>query len=123
MHKAKFIISLVLIALILFAQVGEALAAPALPNSTPVIGIVQSITLETDSTTGVTIIIVDLIDNDQFVKRVRVRQETAIVLGLIVLNGDGKPGINNLVLGKPIEIDPKDVIPAQEESQHPLRSA
>ena len=123
MYKAKFVISLILAATVLFLQVGGVFAAPASPKSTPVIGVVQSITLETDSTTGVTIVIVDLIDNNQLLQRVRISQEKAIVLGLIVLNGDGKPGINNLALGKQIEIEPENVIPAQEENQHPVGNA
>ena len=123
MRKAKFIVSLLLATLVMFLQVGGVFAAPVLSNSTPVIGIVQSITLETDSATGVTIVIVDLIDNSQLVQRVRVSQEKAIELGLVVLNGDGKPGINNLVLGKEVEIDPTNVIPEQEENQHPVGNA
>jgi hypothetical protein len=123
MRKAKLIVSLLLAALVMFLQVGGVFAAPVLQHPTPFIGIVQSITLETDSTTGVTIVIVDLIDNSQLVQRVRVSQEKAIELGLVVLNEDGKPGINNLVLGKAVEIDPENVIPAQEESLHPVGNA
>lgn len=123
MRKAKFIVSLLLAALVMFLQVGGVFAAPVLSNSTPVIGIIQSITLETDTATGITIVIVDLVDNSQLVQRVRVSQENAIELGLVVLNGDGKPGINNLILGKEVEIDPSNVIPAQEENQHPVGNA
>jgi hypothetical protein len=123
MRKAKLIVSLLLAALVMFLQVGGVFAAPILQSPTPITGIVQSITLETDSTTGVTIVIVDLIDNSQLVQRVRVSQEKAIELGIVVLNEDGKPGINNLVLGKALEIDPANVIPAQEKSQHPVGNA
>ena len=123
MCKAKFIVTLLLAAFVMFLQVGGVFAAPVLPNPNPVFGIIQSITLETDSTTGVTIVIVDLVDNSQLVQRVRVSQEKAIELGFLVLNGDGKPGINNLVLGKQVEIDPSNVIPAQEENQHPVGNA
>lgn len=123
MKKVKFIISLIFIASILFGQVGGVFAAPAIQNPIPVSGMVQRIILETDSTTGVTIVIVDLLDSSQMLQSVRISQETAMVLGLVVLSGDGKPGINNLALGKSIEIDPTDVIPTQEESQHPVGSA
>jgi hypothetical protein len=108
---------------ILFGQVGGVLAAPVVQSSDPVIGMVQKIILETDSTTGVTIVIVDLLDDSQLMQSVRVSQETAIGLGLVALNGDGKSGINRLALGKMIEIDPDDVIPAEERSQHPVGSA
>lgn len=123
MHKVKFIVSLILASFVLFLQVGGVFAAPVLPDSTPVIGIVQRIALETDSTTGITIAIVDLVDGNQIVQRVRISQEKAIHLGLLVLNGDGKPGINNLALGKEVAIELTDVIPAQEENQHPVGSA
>ena len=123
MQKANFMINLVFVASILFFQVGGVRAAPALQNSPPVTGMVESIVLETDSTTGVTIVIVDLLDGNDLLQRVRVSQETAIALGIVVINGDGKPGINNLALGRAIEIHPDDVIPTQEENQHPVGSA
>lgn len=119
----KFSFSL-LLALSLFAiQVGEVFAASVQENHTPVSGVIQSITLEADTVTGVTIVSLDLMDNNQAVQSVRVSLETAIAQGLVVLNGDGKPDINNSALGKPIEIDPAAVIPTQEENQHPIGSA
>ena len=123
MHRAKYFISLGLVTIILFVQVGGVFAAPALQNPNPVTGIIQSITLETDSTTGVTTVILDLVNHDQIIQRVRISQKKAIGLGVIILNEDGKPGINSLALGKAIEVDPKDAIPAQEENQHPVGSA
>lgn len=123
MHTVKFIINLILIAIILFVQVGGVFAASSIQTSTPISGTIQSITLETDATTGITIVIIDIIDNDQITQRVRISQETAIVLGIVILNSDGKPGINNVALGKPIEIASADMIPAREESQHPVGSA
>lgn len=115
--------NLVFVTSILFLQVGGVLAAPALQTSDPVFGMVQRIILETDSTTGVTIVIVDLVDDNQLLQSVRVSQEKAIELGFVVINGDGNPGINKLALGKAIEIDRADVLPDQEENQHPVGSA
>jgi hypothetical protein len=112
MHKARFMVSLILAVAILFVQAGGVFAASAWQNSA-VAGVVQSITLETDPTTGITIVIVDLIDQDQMLQRVRVSQEKAIVLGFVLLNGDGKPDINNLALGKQVEIDLANVIPTK----------
>jgi hypothetical protein len=86
-------------------------------------GVVQSITLEADTITGVTIVSVDIIDSDQAVQNVRVSLESAIALGLVVLNGDGKPGINSLALGTAVEIDSASVIPSESETQHPVGSA
>jgi len=123
MDKAKFFLSLVLALSVLLIQVGGVFAASALENQTPVSGIVQSITLEADTITGVTIVSVDLIDSNQVLQSVRVSLDAAIAHGLVVLNGDGKPDINNSALGKPVEIDPSSVIPTQDENQHPIGSA
>lgn len=123
MDKTKFSLSLILAFSLLLIQVGGASAAPAFQGSSTLVGIVQSITLETDSTTGVTTVVVDLIDDNQSLQRVRVSRETAITLGLVVLNGDGKPGINNLSLGLPVDIEPKHVIPVEAETEHPVGSA
>lgn len=123
MDKTKFSLSLVLAFSLLLIQVGGAFAAPAWQGSTTVGGVVQSITLETDSTTGITTVIVDLVGENEALQSVRVSQKTALVLGLVVLNGDGKPGINKLALGLPVEINPKDVIPVEAKSEHPVGSA
>ena len=122
-HIIKFSVSL-LLALSLFAiQVGGAFAGSTRENHTSVSGVIQGITLETDTVTGVTIVSVDLIDDNQVMQSVRVNLEAAIAQGLVVLNGDGKPNINNAALGKPVEIDSSAVIPTQGENQHPIGSA
>ena len=123
MDRLKLFIGIFLGLSLLLVQVGGALAAPVYSSSAPVSGVVQSITLETDPTTGVTIVILNIIDNDLAAQSVRVSLETAIAFGLVVLNGDGKPGINNAALGKPVEIGPTQVIIAKEEDQHPVGSA
>ena len=123
MNKTKFSLSLFLALSLLLIQVGGVFAASALQNPAPVGGIVQSITLEADTVTGVTIVSVDLIDNNQVMQSVRVSLEAAIAQGLVELNGDGKPGINNSALGKPVEIDPTNIISSKEENQHPVANA
>jgi hypothetical protein len=40
-----------------------------------------------------------------------------------VLNGDGKPGINMVALGKQVEIDTTQLIEAGDEDQHPVGNA
>ncbi|HEX6035974.1 MAG TPA: hypothetical protein VFY83_16165 [Anaerolineales bacterium] len=119
----SFSLSLLIALSLLATQVGGVFAASIREDHVPVSGVIQSITLENDTITGVTIVSVDVVDNDQVVQPVRVNLETAIALGLVVLNGDGKPNINNAALGKPVEIDSATVIPAEEESQHPVGSA
>jgi hypothetical protein len=119
----KFSIGLLLALSLLMTQVGGVIAAPLLQNRIPVSGILQSIMLEADTSTGVTVVSMDLVDNDQAVQSVRVSLETAIAQGLVVLNGDGQPAINTSALGMPVEIDPASIIPFREENQHPVGSA
>jgi hypothetical protein len=120
---AKVFLSLVSAVILLSVQVGGVFATPIIPNTYPLTGVVQGITLESDTITGVTIVSVDIMDADQAVQSVRMSQETAIALGLVVLSGDGKPEINNLALGQPVEIDQAKIIPVEEENQHPVGSA
>lgn len=123
MSRIKLLFSTILIIIISMGQVGGVLAAPAAQQASPISGTIQSITLESDPTTGVVTVIVAVIDSDQMAQNVRVSQETAVSLGLIVLDGDGNPVINEQALGDMVEIDPSTVIPNQEESQHPVANA
>ena len=121
-NRTKFTLSLILTLSILLVQAGAVFAAPALKDQNPVTGLVQSITLEADTITGVTLVSIDILDNNQRVQTIRVSLETAIAQGFVVLNGDGKPGINNAALGQQIEIDPSIIIPTRQENQHPVGS-
>jgi hypothetical protein len=123
MNRMKLLLGIILTSIILMAQVGGVLAAPASQEATLISGAVQRITLETDPTTGVITVIVELVDTNQHVQTVRISQETAVTLGLIDINGDGNPVLINQPLGKTIEIDPGTVISGQQESQHPVGSA
>jgi len=125
MNKTNLLISLVLAMSILGFPVGRVFAAPALQHSPPITGTVQRITLETEPTTGITIVIVEVAGKGQALQIVRISQKTAEDLELVavVLDGDGKPVINNLALGQPIEIDPATVLPNTEEKRHPVGDA
>ena len=124
MHKTKFLISLALALTILVSQAGTAFAAPAFQQdeSSQITGTVQSITLESDPNTGTTTVLVTLIDGKAF-HTVRVSLETAITLGLVTLDGDGNPLLNQSVLGDFIEIDPAAMIAQEVEYRHPVGSA
>src|SRR5687768_4921204 len=122
MLKIKLIISLLLTITILVAQVGMVFAAPTLPKSSPITGIVQRITLATDINTGITTVLVTVLDDD-LSQTARVSQKTAIMLGLVTLDADGKPIINNSALGQVIEVGPETVIPEEEADQHPVGNA
>jgi hypothetical protein len=123
MNGRKLFLGIFLGLCLLMGQAGGASAARGYAGSVPVSGIVQSITLETDPTTGVTIVILDIMDGDLDAQTVRVSLKTAIALGIVVLNGDGKPEINHAALGTPVEINPTEIIIAKEEDQHPVGSA
>ena len=123
MLKTKFWISLILTISILALQAGAAFAAPALQIPGPITGIVQRITVETDINTGITTVLVAMMDQSQLALTTRVSQETAITLGLVTLDGDGKLVINRKALGKSIEVDPTTVIPDDEANQHPVGSS
>ncbi len=123
MNKTKFFIGIILAVSVLIAQIGSVSAAPASQNSIPVIGTVQSITLETDPNTGVITVLVGVTDQNLSLQSVRMSLETASTLGLFVLDDDGNHVINNAALGESIEIDPTTVIPEEIETRHPVGNA
>jgi hypothetical protein len=122
MSKRKFFISLILSIAVLMSQAGGVLAAPALEAFPPIGGAVQSITVETDTTTGITTVLVTLTDDGQDFRTVRVSQKTAEKLGLVVPDDDGKPLINQSALGQSIEIKLSAIIPDKGE-RHPVGDA
>lgn len=115
--------SLILAISILIVHVGGASAAPALQDSPVISGKVHRITLDTDSNTGLAIVIVELVGRGQGKQLVRISQETALALGLLGLDSDGKPVINELMLGMTIAIEQVEVLPSPEEKRHPIGDA
>ena len=122
MKQTKILMSFVLAFTILVMQVGAVFAAPDLQGSVVFTGMVQSITLGTDTVTGVTTIAVTLSDGGAL-QTVRLNLEKAITLGLVLRNGDGSPVINESALGQTIEVDSAAVIPDEQEAQHPVGAA
>ena len=123
MNRMKLVLGIFLTIILLVGQVGGALAAPLSQAASPIHGTVQGITLESDPATGVITVIVEVMDPNQSVQRVRLTQETAITLGLVLLDGDGNPVINETALAKSIEIDPSLIIPEKKEHEHPVANA
>jgi hypothetical protein len=123
MLRTKFLITLILTMSMLASHAGVALAASALQKPVPITGIVQRITVETDINTGITTVLVAMMDQNDVSESARISEETAITLGLVTLDGDGKPIINRKALGQLIEVDPATVIPNDEANQHPVGSA
>ena len=114
--NTKFLVCIALVLAVLFGQVGSAFAA-----AEQITGTVHTITLETNTNTAVTTVLVMLLDNGAS-QTVRISIDAAITLGLVILGGDGNPVINESILGQAIEIEPTTVI-HDEEDQHPVGNA
>lgn len=123
MLKPKLLFGILTALAVLAAQAGLVQAAPMLKPLHPVSGIVQSITLETNPNTGISIVIVSLLDEDSSLHEVRLSLESAIALGLINRDADGSPTINESALGLSIEIEAHDQIPANAVYRHPVGNA
>lgn len=123
MTRSKLWISLILASILVISQVAEVIAAPPLEDAYPIIGAVQRITLETDLNTGMVTVLVEVMDENSGSQTFRIGQETAIELGLVVLDEDGNLFINEDALGLEIEVDSVAVIPNETEAQHPVGSA
>ncbi|SRR6266487_2150036 len=123
MKKAKIITSILLAGLLIFTQVAVAFAAPSFQEATAIAGTVEEVTLETDTNTGVTTVLVKIMDESGGTQTVRISLETAESsnLGLVTLDGDGNPVIVD-PLPEFIEIDPATVIP-DESPRHPVGNA
>ena len=116
MKKMKFLISLTLVFAVFIAQVSVVFAAGAIA------GTVQSVTLETNTNTAVTTVLLTVVANGGS-QTVRITLESAITLGIVTLGGDGNPVINELILGQPVEIDPTMVLTDEQMKQHPVGNA
>jgi len=123
MIRMKLLLGIVSTIILLVGQVGAVLAAPLSQDVSPIHGTVQGITLESDAATGVMTVVVDVMNPNQLVQQVRLTQETAIALGLVLLDGDGNRVINKKALVKTVEIDPATAIPEKKEHEHPIANA
>ena len=117
MKNTKLLVGFALVLTVLLAQVSAVFAAPEF-----ITGTVQRITLETNTNTAVTTVLITLLDNE--VKQtVRITIESALTLGIAVLGGDGNPVINETILGQFVEIDSSTVIDEEQLNQHPVGDA
>lgn len=121
MKRSMFFLSIALVGILVVAQVSPVFAAPSLNHQRAISGSVQEITLEADPSTAVTTVIINVLDGKGKTQIVRVSLESAAKLGLVTLDGDGNPIINELALGQAIEIAPTMIIPS--EKQNPVGSA
>jgi hypothetical protein len=123
MLNAKRLAGILLVLAVLFAQVGNVVAAPQAQEATPLTGTIQSITTKTDAN-GVTTVLVTLVDDQGATQTVRLSVDTAVALGLVALDSaTNEPVIDETEVGQTVEIDPATVIPDEtntEESVHPI---
>jgi hypothetical protein len=128
MFKTKTLASILLVTMIVFAQVGTVLAAPAAQETTTITGTIEKIEPQTDAN-GETTVLVTLVGG----QTVRISVETAAGLNLLVLDPDTNlpvldpvtnlPVVDDTKVGQSIEIASTDVIPDEEpveEDVHPI---
>lgn len=115
MHKTKLISSILLIAAVLFAQVGVVGAASPSQETTAVTGTIQSITVETDA--AGTTVLVTLVDGQGVTQTARFGVDEAVTLGLVTLDPvTGAPVVVNEKIGQTVTIEPE----APAEPVHPI---
>ena len=122
MLNTKLLASLLIVLAVLFGQVGHVAAAPQVQETTPITGTVQSITTETDAS-GVTTVLVTLLDDQGATQTLRLSLEAAVTLGLVTLDPTTQePVVDETQVGQTVEIDPTTIIPEEttEESVHPI---
>jgi len=122
MNTKKMVFSLMLAFAITFMQIGAVAAQSPTP---PLTGTVNSISLQTNTTTGVTTVLVTYTDALGATQSAILSVETAAALGLVKLDPiTGMPAVNDPAIGQPVTIDPITVIPdtTTTEKQHPVGS-
>ena len=106
MQKIKLVSSILLIAAVLFAQVGVVAAASPAQGSTDITGVIQNIRVETDAT-GTTVL-VTLMDGQGATQTVRLSVDEAVALGLVTLDPvTGAPVIVSEKIGQTVTIQPE----------------
>lgn len=121
MFKLKSIAGILLVVTLLFSQVGIVFAAPALQETTPIIGTVTAISKEVDSN-GVTTVLVTIKDDMGGTQTVRISAQSAVDLGLASYG----TSTNELVLvdpttlTEPVTIEPTAVIVDEEPAEEPF---
>ena len=131
MTRTKILISTMLAVIFLAVQVVAVGAAPAAQDEQPPITgtIVQDgITLETDTDTGTTTVLVTFINEMEETQTVRLSLEDASALGLVADDGKGNFIVDETKYDTTVEIDPATVIPDEmddtsEEPEHPVGGA
>ena len=132
MFKTKLFASILLIAAVLFAQVGVVAAAPPAQDPTSITGTIQTIVAEKNAE-GTTTIVVTFKDAQDVLQTVRISVETANSLNLLQKDPatglplidpvTGLPLVDASKINTSVTIDPTTVIPdapVEEVEVHPI---
>lgn len=123
MNKIKLILTAALAFVVLFAQAGNAAAAPLMQDTTPIVAVITGIALNTDAN-GVTTVLVTVVDDLGATQTVRLSVDTAVTLGLVTLDPlTNEPVVNEAQIGESVELDPTTFIPdetTEEAAVHPI---
>lgn len=117
----KLFTSILLVLTLLALTAGTAFAQDA----TSIMGKVQTVVIETDATTGTSVVVVTLLDETAgTTKTVTITLEAAVTLGLVTTDQTtGDSTVTEGAVGTTVEIDPTTVIPEEvttQEAQHPV---
>lgn len=121
----RLLTSLGLTLALLIAATGTVLAQDT--TGTPIAGIVQSVAVATDATTGATTVTVTVLDDLGATQTVSLSGATAATLGLVTMDPiTGETTVASDAVGLTVSIDPATVIggtSGEAEKQHPVGSA
>jgi hypothetical protein len=121
MHKTKLLTGVLLVLAVFFAQVGTALAAPVAQETTPISGMIQSITTETGANNITTVLVTFVPSGGTVSQTVRLSLETAAALNLVSLDPTtGAPVVDQSKIGQTVEIDPTTILPDEQPDEEPV---
>lgn len=119
MLNKNLLASILLILAVMFAQVGNAAAAPQTQDTTPITGTIETITTETDAE-GVTTVVVEIQVDETTTQTVRLDLDTAAGLGLV---DSTTLEVNEAQIGQSVTVEPTDILPDEEPVEpdvHPI---
>lgn len=119
MKTSKYTVSLLIGIAMIVSQVGSVLAAPTLQEGY-IAGTISEVTCEEDTSTGITTFEVKVELEDGTFQTVFIDQETAESLGIIAPDTPCSESALEGAIGMQISINLEDVIPQEDEPQHPV---
>jgi hypothetical protein len=117
--KLKFITTLPIVLALLIVQVGSVFAAPALQEGF-ITGIVTELECGTDLENPTIIVTIDV---EGKLQTMEIDLATAVALGLIAPDTECSAEALVDAIGTEVSIDPSTILPANEDSPHPIGAA